>query len=475
MNGMIRFLRKQRKTDIILLAVALGCLVATAIQYPLSTTFPIGGDAAAHISTVQHLLSRPLYTISRISQSWYPVTYALFSLLAFVPNVSWPDLYTWWMALGQILTGVALGILAYRISNIQGAAIAIGLWALTPITMTSFFEDGTMGQLWSLPWIILFFERLTVRSLGGMALFAFLATFSHPVTGFILLATLMFTTVNLWIDRYHFSKQEAAVRKIFTWITGVSAIVGLYLIATRWKVLLLSSPESSIYMPELFHGFFFPWLLMSIVGWIVFIAEHQKRNRILVTSIGCFFVLSFFLAANDSLGVGFWTNRVNAYALICIVFSAAIGFSKVLGNLKSSFAAASIASLLIIGLTVSVNDTNANIYNRNESKTLYIRIHPEELEAIDWIEKNTSLHAIIFTSAITRHYEWIPVLSNRKWMAVAIEDIANPKYQTIENEKYLVFFTRIEKAPEDIRNNSFRYTHVYKNDGAEIFQMIPIP
>ncbi len=471
MNGMMRFLRTQRKRDIFFLLVGTGCLLATALQYPLATTFPIGGDAAAHISNVQHLFSKPLETMGHIARSWYPVTYVLFSMLNFVPLSSWPELYTWWMALGQIMIGLTLGLLAYRLSGLRAAAAAIGLWAITPITMTSFFEDGTMAQLWSLPWIILFFARIAQKSLRDILIFAALAVLSHPITSFMLLATMIFTTVSLWMKQQPLKYEEEKIRKVFAWITIASIALASYALITRWEVLLLRDKESSKYMPELLRGFFFPWLLVSIVGLISFIKQH-KKNIILVTGLGCFFFLSLLLAAN-TLGVSFWTNRVNAYLLLCVTLGAAIGVSELLTNLKPFFLTAFIAPCIIIGLTASVIHTNANIYQRNESLSVYIRIHPEELAAIEWIKNTTPLHTIVFTSDSTRHYEWIPVLSNRKWTAISIEEIQNPEYQSLENEKYLVFFTRKEKAPDAIRNDSSKYSLVYETSGAEIFYLIP--
>lgn len=466
-------IRTIEKTDIILLFVAVGCLIATAIQYPLSTTFPIGGDAAAHIKTVQHIATRPIATLQLIGHSWYPAIYLLFSTLAFIPNISWVDAYPWWMAAGQILTGCALGLLAYRLAGIKASAIAIGIWALTPITMTSFFEDGTMGQLWSLPWITLFFERLTAKSLRGMALFAILATLSHPITSLILLATLMFTTLHLWIERGVIPERDKKIRKIFTWITATIMVAILY-IATRTKdVLLLESRESSLYIPELFHGFFLPWLMASILGWAIYVTKRSKHTLVTSLGFGCFFFISFLLAANNYLDIGFWTNRLNVYVLLCITAGAAIGITSILKGLRAPIIATLMMGSMLIGLTISVWNDNANIYKRNESTNTYIRIHPEELEAISWIRDNTPLHAIVFTSNATRHYEWIPVLSSREWVPITIDTIQSPKYAELENEKYIVFFTRKEEAPEHIRTNTAEYSLVYNESAVEIFRVIP--
>ena len=102
MNGMIGFLRRQDPLNSILVAIGLGCLIATAIQYPLSTTFPMGGDAAAIILRVQHILTNPIATFDQIRHTWYPIPYLIFSSNAFNPFVYWPVAFSLWVALGKI-------------------------------------------------------------------------------------------------------------------------------------------------------------------------------------------------------------------------------------------------------------------------------------------------------------------------------------------------------------------------------------
>ena len=213
---MTKFFRKFSVFDTVLLFIASACLITTAAQYPLSTTFPMGGDGAAIIRNVQHINIRPLATLRTIVHSWYPAAYILFSINALIPFISWPILFSWWMAFGQILVGIALGFLCYRLAGARAAAIAIGLWALTPITMTSFFEDGTMAQLWSLIWITLFFERMAAKSTIGMIFFAFIAFFSHPITGLMLVATLCMTVPFSWISLPNLSKNQKTIRNILS-------------------------------------------------------------------------------------------------------------------------------------------------------------------------------------------------------------------------------------------------------------------
>lgn len=443
-------------SEIVLYIIAIACLLATAIQYPLSTTFPIGGDDAAHISTVQHIFTNPLYSLNKIANSWYPVAYILFSINALIPHANWPIIFSWWMALGQIVTGCALGFFAYRLSGPKASAIAIALWAMTPITMTSFFEDGTMAQLWSLPWIILFFERMLVKSYKGMALFAFLALFSHPITALVLICTLA-------ISAMIFDKRVALLAIVITSVAGV-------IIYFRQDILQISSHEASRYIPELLHGFYLPWLLAALYGWFCIIQKH-KENALLLTTLGSFLSISFLLGANDLLGIGFWTNRLDAYLLIFVIVAGSIGFATVLKNLKAPIFATCIASFLCIGLTMSAFHDNENIYKRYESPSTYTRIHPQELESLTWMNNNLPMNATIFTSGETRNYEWIPVLTKFRWNIEKADGRTLLQQITGTQNPITVFFTRKDGTPEDIINNQKQYTLLYKNPSVQIYKI----
>ena len=442
-------------SEILLYTISVACLIATAVQYPLSTTFPIGGDGAAHISTVQQIITDPISSITKISNSWYPVAYILFSVNALIPHANWPIIFSWWMALGQILTGLAIGFFVFRLSGAKASAIAIALWAMTPITMTSFFEDGTMAQLWSLPWIILFFERMLAKSYKGMALFAFLALLSHPITALVLICTLI-------VSAMIFDKKIAFISIAIT-------IVAASLIYVRRSVFFIpDGHEASKYIPELLHGFYSPWLLAALYGWFCIIQKY-KNHTLLLTAFGSFLSISFLLGANDLLGIGFWTNRLDVYMIIFIIIAASTGFATILKNLRASILATSIASLLSLGLTMSAFHDNQNIYKRYESPSTYSRIHPQELESIAWMNNNLPAGTTILTSEETRNYEWIPVLTHFERLVKKQDD--TPLIQQVLGIRNvaLVFFTRKDNVPDNISNNPTQYRLLYKNPSVEIY------
>ncbi len=463
--------RKDRVLNTVLLTIAVACLIATAIQYPLSTTFPMGGDAAAIILRVQHLFTEPLRTFSNIRHSWYPVSYILFSVNALNPFVYWPIAFSWWMALGQILTGTALGFLAYRIAGIRAAAITMAIWAMTPITMTSFFEDGTMAQLWSLPWVLLFFERMLAKSLRGMIICCILLFFSHPITALVFIAGIFLAAPHLLLTANTHSEIEKKIRRIIVWCSIACVIAGAFYFNTKEEIFHLTfTPESSKYSPELFHGFFLPWLLASILGYF-HIAQTHRKERLFLTIAVSFVTVAFLLAINDQLGIGFWTNRLNAYLLLCVSLGAGVGFSYALDQFRSKILSTLLALCLLVGMNESVWHDNENIYKRYESPSTYSRIHPDELSAIAWMKENIPSSSTVITSPLTRHYEWIPVLSGLHWESLEEGDLLSlEKHETL-NEPYLVFFTKKEAVPHWLAENTERYHQEFQNKGVVIYRI----
>ena len=334
---------------------------------------------------------------------------------------------------------------------------------MTPIALTSFFEDGTMAQLWSLPWVVLFFERLAARSIKGMALTFFLATFSHPITGLIILITIILTSPLLWIGREYLDTKEKMLRNTYSYGAGIAIIGALVIFASRYSIFSLGfQPESSKYIPELFHGFFLPWTIASIYGWYILLNTH-KKNVVLIYSLASFFFVSLLVGSNNQLGIGFWTSRLNVYATICIIVGGSIGFTHLLGSLRPKWLIAPFAATLLISLTGSIVYDNQNIYKRNESETVTTRINKHELQAIVWLKENAPLSARVISSAETRHYEWVPVLSGLSWNS------ETPNPYTLR-----IFFTRREKVPEYILQQPERYRLEYENKGAAIFHMISL-
>ncbi len=463
--------RKDRVLNGILLIAAVACLIATAIQYPLSTTFPMGGDAAAIILRVQHVFTDPLGTFENIRHSWYPVSYILFSLNALNPFVYWPVAFSWWMALGQILTGAMLALLTYRIAGMRAAAISMAIWAMTPITMTSFFEDGTMAQLWSLPFILLFLERMYAKSIRGMVVAFILLFFSHPITAAVFIASTLVAFPNLLITPTLASTSEKNTRRILIWCFVASICAGALFLSTREEIFHLDfTPEASKYSPELFQGFFLPWLLASIVGFFQ-ISSHNKKTRLFLITLTSFLVVSFLFAINDQLGIGFWTNRLNAYLLLCICIGAGVGFSSLQERLRSPLATGLLTLFLVTGICASVFHDNQNIYRRSESPSTYSRIHPDELSAIEWMQKNIESTSTILSSNVTRHYEWIPVLSGIPWEPLREHELfSRSTHETFEHP-FIVFFTKKEQVPEWIIQNARTYHEEFRNNGAVIYRI----
>ncbi|MEO6077515.1 MAG: hypothetical protein ABIP54_01900 [Candidatus Andersenbacteria bacterium] len=450
----------QSVLDIALLCIGIAALFTTAFQYPLSTTFPMGGDAAPHIATVRDVFTDPIETIFRISHSWYPVSYILFSINALNPFVYWPVAFSWWMALGQIATGLALGFLVYRLYGIRASAISTAIWAMTPITMTSFFEDGTMAQLWSLPWLLLFIERMHAKSIRGMILFSILALFSHPITALIMICVMVMSLPHI---------PRGILKKILVWSTAVGVGIATLFLSIRSSTIRTPfTPEASKYFTDLFHGFFLPWVLASVIGWIE-LTKTIKKNTLLLTTLVSFFVTSFAFACNDRLGIGFWTNRLNAYILLCVALGAGIGLALITRKIVLERMALLIIILLIIAFTGSTFHDNINIYKRYESSHTDARIRPDNLAAISWLNEHLPKDAVLASTAVTRYYEWLPVLTyHKQYIIKSIENIGS--YSGMKNP-YLVIFTNEEGVPDSILNNTTNFHLKFKNTGSQIYEV----
>src|SRR5688572_729407 len=114
----------------------LGLLFAIAAQYPLETTFPIGGDATRYILKLLEVQTTAnengFFAAGRelLTNTAYPGTQIILATSALLP-ISWPERFTWWMSLGHVASGLAIGYFAWRLAGWKAAAAGMAIWALT--------------------------------------------------------------------------------------------------------------------------------------------------------------------------------------------------------------------------------------------------------------------------------------------------------------------------------------------------------
>lgn len=452
----------------LLITIAATALIAIAIQYPLKTTFPMGGDAAFHIS----LARNP----SLLSQTWYPAASLLFSTLHTLPFVDWPEKFTWWMAAGQIAIGTALGLLAYRLGGPLAAAATIGLWAVTPIEMTPFFEDATMPQLWSLPWLFLLYERIASRSfwLAGVAYGLCLTT--HPITALVATVALVFGGLALLVSRRPRRLLAPARQHHFSRILGSLLIIIIGIMATYlvWKIVrddklaLPFTPSSTKYADEMLNGGFAAWLLAAGAGVLIFASHRKTPSSLRILLLALVFVAAL-LGFNTFLGIGFWPDRTMPYLVAAVTLFAGIFFGRLVPTvIPHPLGHVLFLAPIILLITIGTWQTNANIYKRSETPGTYVRIHPLELEAIHWLENNIFSHAYIYSTPNTRHYEWIPALTDIPWKAMPQDELLKLSANGLHGGNYIIYFTHQELPPDEIRDDRRAYRIVYANKGAVI-------
>lgn len=456
----------------IILLVGFVFLVSIALQYPLTSTFPMGGDAAFHVRYPRTLLANPTALPSALKELWYPGAYVLFMPAALVP-LAWPMRFVWWMAFGQIATGVALGLLLWRLRGTWAAAAAMAIWGLTPIALTSFFEDATMPQLWSLLWLILAIERFAARSPRGVIIFTILAFLTHPITGLILLLGLALALPPLWGQFRYLSKRQRYLLYAASGIValmGISALAVLWLRSSIWSIEF--TPGQSTYLREIMYGSFRAWLMLAVVGAALIVHRHARQLELLTLLCGLAWV-SVLLGANDALGIGLWTKRLTPYLVLMITIGAAYGLATLTSIVvprPRMRALVWIALFLPLGLQAW--QLNRPIYLAYESPTRYLRLHTDELAAITWLGERTADIHVVYASESNRHAEWIPALT-----PLILKSMSEGKLnQLLKDPKagpaYFVFFTRREMLPTANELATYQQI-VFANAGALIVRSTP--
>lgn len=459
----------QTLVNCLLLTLALALLILTAIQYPLATTFPMGADAAVYIRWTRQLTSAFSTTVSVILHSWYPGTYALFSFAHLFPFLEWPTRFVWWISLGQIFTGLSLGWLLYRLNGVTSAAVGMAIWALTPVVGTPFFEDGTAAQLWSLPPLLLFLERLSARSPLGVIILLPIIVLCHPITGAIAFTALLIAIPLLWMIRRQLPPTDRTVVQTLLIISAITVAIAALVLYFKQEILRLTiRPEDSSRLFNYLNDQFLPWTIAAIPGLLLFVSHNRRRPVIAIVGLGLAFI-SVILAFNDRLGIGLWPNRLAPYFLLIVTLGAAYGLPWALAQVFPRPVARLLFFVaLFLPLAVGVWEKNSHLYQLYESPNLYVRLHPNELEAITWINHNLPASAKIYSSATTRHYEWIPALTNVSWQALSEDKLRHVRAYRPDGENYIIYFTHAEGPPTEVLERSDQYQKVFGNRGALI-------
>lgn len=442
-------------------------LAAFSIQYPLFTTFPMGGDAAYYSSIAKEAVIHPLAAIPLFIHSWYPLSLFTFSLFGGLP-IDWPSRFVWWSAIGNIATGLSLGALAYRLQGWRSAAVAIATWALATTTLSDHFEDGTIAQLWSLAFMALFLESVLAGRSVIASVLLIITLLSHPITGCVLLVSvgiisLIFLPLIKLLPSTERRSQTIYICIITICVTG--------LIATLWKrreiaeQFFVASQTLSIH--DYFTSSVASLLVLAPIGIYFVIRSLRPVTMIGKATLLTFIMTSSFLAFSDLIGINTWTHRFQPYFLSSLVILSALAFPPVI-SLALPSRALRLFSTLILFFSIGTATWNqsSKVYAYYESPSRYARLHLDERSSLEWLNANVN-PGVIHATRANRHSEWIPVLTDQ--VLKTIPEQAEVPIE-IEQGAHLIFFLKREQVPMYIQKDNARFTERFRNQSVIIYQ-----
>lgn len=455
------------------LGLATLLLIAMALQYPLSVTFPIGPDAPAHIRDALKLTKEyPGDTsgIKTLIGSPYPLSVAMLSATRIIP-ISWADRFTWWMTMGHIAVGLALGLFIYRIHNWQAAAIAIGIWAPLTMVFNNHLASGTLPQLWSLAFLLLFLERFAAKSVIGSSVLLLIVLFSHPITAVVIILTLLIVLPSYWLNREHLNIKEQRLLQVIT--TTIVIIVGyiLYAYILRESISLFwSGPH--IEFKKLLNSEIAPWIVLSIPGWII-LQRISLMRPMMVTLWNTLYFLILALAINEHFGVDIWTYRFRSTLIIVSLVGIGIGLSHLTQLVFQTKIARFVFTVLIISsVALLCWQHNAIVYATHEKK-----FNHGEIIAMQWMQSLPN-NSIIASTNIDRVSEWVPIYSKHLYQELNPEDKlfslhgdALAIYVKSASYTHVIFLLRRESVPENFTANPQLFSPIYEQGGVSIFSI----
>lgn len=463
------------------IVAALVFTTGLAIQYPLQTTFPIGGDAIRYISRVEEVISAwhrsALIGITTfLTNSWYPGAIALLAVSKLLP-LSWPDRFVWWMTLGHLVTSYTIGFVLYKLSNWRAAAAGIAIWGLAMMSVTRHVEDGTLAQLWSLPAVVLFLYALSRGSLPGILGGLATVFIIHPISGIICLITHITTLIATYPIRHLRKNSKASLLAIALLPPAVA--FALNILFPHYTVFLQTTAESQKFLiTNALTTAFGPFILLAAAGFVLLTQNFYSSPFVSITLLN-FAVLSWLLTFNYLLGAPIFAHRLQTYFALSTTILAAQAFPLIVG---SAFTNKMLRGLFVTFFFLSLGSfawhENAQIFNAYESPSRYLRPHPEELSAIQWMGTNLPAKSIILSTRTTRHPEWIPILSHHEWKGLQgddplwhLESAALKQYLKNVPYTHLVFFKLSEKPAEVFPNGIEHFPVIYETKEVLILQL----
>lgn len=447
------------------------------LQYPLSASFPLGGDATRYILkffAVKNLAAEGNWFAAGqalLTNTWYPGSQLILATSALLP-LSWPIRLIWLVVVAHVFIAGSLGLLLHRLAGWREAAVAIALWSLATVTITTDLENGTLAQLWSMGFVILALHQITRASWWGFIGMSLAATLAHPFGGLIITGTLVTTLPSL-----SFTRQNR-------WPLIIGSLLALLATAglVRYYPVLLGFSSSTEPFPwrDLLQSPFGPFIILAPFGLITLL---QRRHRLFFPAvvISQFMVVSLLLTLNDQLGFNILTFRFQSFAALASTILAALALPALLELAFSSPRLAGVAAVIFIGTSGLMTwHDNSRIFHFYESPSRHARLHPDEEAAFTWLDKNLAQPTTIISTRLNRRTEWIPILTKHTWVGLGERDqlwrtttSELPTYLQATPYTHAIFLKYREKAVEVFPAGVALFPVVFENKGAVILQLKP--
>lgn len=384
-------------------------LVAFSFQYPAVMPSPIGGDAAIHVRR----------TMDGTMGSVYPLSMALFSAGARIIPASWETSFVVWMALGHVATGLAIGLILYRIGGKWPAVFGMLFWSAATMNVLPFFRAATMPQLWSMVFLLLTIERFIKGSVWWGALALVATYFAHPVSFAVgaLVAALALPTLFTfrWLPDV-FPRRTIALG--ITLLSGGAVLMIFLLFPSTFPFADLAWDEPWHNMLRLLSTHFGPVLLLAPVGAVIFAVQRRTPlpSRLVLLVFG---TLSVMLSLNDTFGGDIPVKRFIPYGIATAAIFGALGMYHLVSGIsphrwaKGVLTALMLAILLTNGWNIAQSAYQEFASGCTVPYTCPAVRHAER-EAYEWIHANLPEDAVmVVAEGRGRATEWIPVLAER--------------------------------------------------------------
>lgn len=385
-----------------------------------------------------------------------------------------------WMALGHLLTGLLLGYLINKIAGIVPAFIGMVFWAVSIIGVLSFVQIGFLPQLWSMIFLLLFFERLHTKSKIGIGITFIAIWFAHPGTFIVCALALVIT-----LPQYIFSKLYCAGKTRCTWkrvaVSAITALllVLLFVIFKRWPTYITAENEFDVFrtIPEILKsqiGIIVPFVA---IGFIVFLRDsfQPKFFRLFLTTFG---IISIILGFNSLLGIGVLESRFFPFAVISIIIFGSIGIWKILQTALAFAPLRYLALTAILAVAIFQGWHTASAYFADPGidKT-YQQLQQNQVDVFDWIKQNLPISAVIAQNDSLGDgvIRWLPVLSERgttnggNLNKNSCAEIMNHLIQS--NATHILYFKKFELTPRAYKTNPLLFKKIYDTENAAIFEL----